>query len=66
MMAGLAESLPAAPVLDAIVKIDATSRLPSHPVALLWLSATVMFVLAGAAATCDVRAADVAIRLVVG
>ena len=47
MMAGLAASLPAAPVVDATVKMDATSRLPGHPVALLWLSATVMFVLAG-------------------
>ena len=47
MMVGLAASLPAALVVDAPVQTQAASPLPGHPVALLWLSATVMFVLAG-------------------
>ena len=47
MMAGLAASLPAMSGVDAVVKVDTTSPLPGHPVALLWLSATVMFLLAG-------------------
>ena len=47
MMVGLAASLPAALVADAPVRTEAASPLRGHPVALLWLSATVMFVLAG-------------------
>ena len=47
MMVGLAASLPAALVADAPAKAEAASPLPSHAVVLLWLSATVMFVLAG-------------------
>ena len=47
MMVGLAASLPAAPVADAAVHTEAVSPLRGRPVALLWLSATVMFVLAG-------------------
>lgn len=47
MMVGLAASLPAALVADAPAKTEAASPLLGHPVALLWLSATVMFVLAG-------------------
>ena len=47
MMVGLAASLPAARVADAPVQTEAASPLLGHPVALLWLSATVMFVLAG-------------------
>ena len=47
MMLGLAVSLPAALVADAPAKTEAASALPGHPVVLLWLSATVMFVLAG-------------------
>lgn len=47
MMVGLAGSLPAAPVAGAPAKTEAASPLLGHPVALLWLSATVMFVLAG-------------------
>ena len=46
-MVGLAASLPAALVADAPVKTEAASPLLGHPLALLWLSATVMFVLAG-------------------
>ena len=46
MMVGLAASLPAALVADAPVRPEAASPLRGHPVALLWLSATVMFVLA--------------------
>ena len=47
MMVGLAGSLPAALASGGLVEAAAASPLPSHPVALLWLSATVMFVLAG-------------------
>lgn len=47
MMVGLAASLPAALVADAPAKTEAQSSLQGHPVALLWLSAAVMFVLAG-------------------
>ena len=47
MMMGLAASLPAALVGQVPAKAEAASPLPGHPVALLWLSATVMFVLAG-------------------
>ena len=47
MMVGLAASLPAALVADVAAEAEAASPLPGHPVALLWLSATVMFVLAG-------------------
>ena len=47
MMVGLAASLPAALVADAPAKTEAQSPLQGHPVALLWLSAAVMFVLAG-------------------
>lgn len=47
MMVGLSASLPAALAADALPKIEAASPLPGHPIALLWLSATVMFVLAG-------------------
>ncbi|WP_082497948.1 MFS transporter [Pseudorhodoferax sp. Leaf267] len=47
MMAGLLTSLPAAPVHDAPAQAETTSPFLGHPVALLWLSATVMFVLAG-------------------
>ncbi len=47
MMVGLAASLPAALVGRVPTEAAAPSSLPDHPVALLWLSATVMFVLAG-------------------
>ena len=47
MMVGLAASLPAALVGQVPAEAEAASPLPGHPVALLWLSATVMFVLAG-------------------
>jgi MFS family permease len=47
MMVGLAASLPAALVGQVPVEAEAASPLLGHPVALLWLSATVMFVLAG-------------------
>ena len=47
MMVGLAASLPAALVGQVPAEAGAPSPLPGHPVALLWLSATVMFVLAG-------------------
>lgn len=47
MMVGLATNLPAALVSDAAVRTRVVSPLRGHPVALLWLSATVMFVLAG-------------------
>ena len=47
MMVGLAGSLPAALVADMPAEAAAASPLPGHPVTLLWLSATVMFVLAG-------------------
>lgn len=47
MMVGLAASLPAALGSNAAVRTRAVSPLRGHPVALLWLSATVMFVLAG-------------------
>ena len=47
MMVGLAASLPAALVADAAVQTRSVNLLRGHPVALLWLSATVMFVLAG-------------------
>jgi MFS family permease len=47
MMVGLAASLPAAVVADVPAEAEAASPLPGHSVALLWLSATVMFVLAG-------------------
>ena len=47
MMVGLAASLPAALVAEAPAETKVASPLLGHPVALLWLSATVMFVLAG-------------------
>ena len=47
MMVGLAASLPAALVADSAVQTPAVSSLRGQPIALLWLSATVMFVLAG-------------------
>lgn len=47
MMVGLAASSPAALAADAAVQTRAVSPLRGHPIALLWLSATVMFVLAG-------------------
>lgn len=47
MMVGLAASLPATLVSDAEVQTKEVSPLPGPPTALLWLSATVMFVLAG-------------------
>ena len=47
MMVGLATSLPPARVSDAAAKTSAVSPLRGHPVALLWLIGTVMFVLAG-------------------
>jgi len=47
MMVGLAASLPAALVGMVPAEAGAPSPLPGHPSALLWLSATVMFVLAG-------------------
>jgi MFS family permease len=47
VMVGLATSLPAALAADAAVRTWAVSSLRGHPIALLWLSATVMFVLAG-------------------
>ena len=47
MMVGLAASLPAALVGQVPAEAEAASPLPGHPVVLLWLSATVMFVLAG-------------------
>ena len=47
MMAGLLARLPAALVHDAPADAETASPLVGHPVALLWLSATVMFVLAG-------------------
>ncbi len=46
MMVGLAASLPAALVGQVPAGAGAPTPLPGHPVALLWLSATVMFVLA--------------------
>ncbi|KQB59954.1 MULTISPECIES: MFS transporter [Acidovorax] len=46
-MVGLAASLPAALVAETPAKAEGGSPLLGHPVALLWLSATVMFVLAG-------------------
>lgn len=46
-MVGLAASLPAALVAEVSAEEKAAKPLPSHPVVLLWLSATVMFVLAG-------------------
>ena len=47
MMVGLAASLPAALVAGVPAEVETASPLPGHPLALLWLSATVMFVLAG-------------------
>ena len=47
MMVGLAASLPAALVGQVPADAEAASPLPGHTVALLWLSAMVMFVLAG-------------------
>lgn len=47
MMVGLAASLPAALVGQVPAEAEAASPLLGHPVGLLWLSATVMFVLAG-------------------
>ena len=47
MMVGLAASLPAALVVGVPAEAEAASPLLGHPVVLLWLSATVMFVLAG-------------------
>ena len=47
MMVGLAASLPAALVAEVPAEAETASPLLGHPVALLWLSATVMFVLAG-------------------
>lgn len=47
MMVGLIANLPATLVADAAAEADAVSPVPGHPVALLWLSAAVMFVLAG-------------------
>ena len=47
MMVGLAASLPAALVARVPAEAEVASLLPGHPVALLALSATVMFVLAG-------------------
>lgn len=47
MMVGLAASVPTALVSEVPAKTEAASPLRGHPVALLWLSATVMFVLAG-------------------
>lgn len=46
-MVGMAASLPAALVADVPAEAEAASPLLGYPVALLWLSATVMFVLAG-------------------
>ena len=47
MMVGLAASLPAALVRQVPAEAEVASPLPGHPAALLGLSATVMFVLAG-------------------
>jgi MFS family permease len=47
MMVGLAGSLPAPLAADAAVQAKSVSPLRGHPAALLWLSGTVMFVLAG-------------------
>ena len=46
MMVGLAASLPPARVRPVPAEAGMPSPLPGHPVVLLWLSATVMFVLA--------------------
>lgn len=47
MMAGLLACLPATPVHDAPAQAETATPFLGHQVALLWLSATVMFVLAG-------------------
>ena len=47
MMVGLAASLPAAFVAEVPAESRSGRPLLGHPVALLWLSATVMLVLAG-------------------
>ena len=47
MMVGLAASLPAALGGQVPTEAESATPLPGHPAALLWLSATVMFVLAG-------------------
>ncbi len=47
MMVGLATSLPPTLMSDAAAKTSAVSPLRGYPAALLWLSGTLMFVLAG-------------------
>ena len=47
MMLGLAATLPTSSIGDAVVRNESVTTAQSLPTALLWLSATVMFVLAG-------------------
>ena len=47
MMLGLAATVPASRVVDTAAETKGVSAPRGHPVALLWLSGTVMFVLAG-------------------